>query len=62
MQLYSIMCDAIRASEIAARPLEPRTSVTVHVRGNDRTITITRARTDRPEIISERICGFDETL
>lgn len=61
MSLYSIATDAIRAAEIALRPLSDKESCSVHIRSTGQ-IVITRARIDKPEIISERICGFDDTL
>jgi len=61
MTIYTIACEAIRAAEIAKRPIEHNTSLSVHFR-NDGSVVITRARIDRPEIISERIAKLDECV
>ena len=62
MTIYTIACNAIRDAEIALRPIEKHTSLSVHFRASDMAFLITRARTDAPEIISERIAQMDECI
>jgi len=62
MNIYTIACDAIRSAELAKRQLAKNTSLSVHLRSVDGTVVLTRSRTDRPEIISERVLKFDDPL
>jgi len=61
MTLYSIACDSIRSAVMTREPLAEHESLSVHIRGACE-VVITRARTDRPEIISERVCVLDSVL
>lgn len=66
MQLYDLICDAVRHEEIRRRPLADNTNCEVHFRatGSDGApeIVVSRHRIDRPERISERVYHVDDVL
>lgn len=62
MQIYSMITNAIRVEELKLRPLGDKESCSVHFRSGDATFVVTRARTDRPDVGSERIYTADDSL
>ena len=61
MTAYSLATEAIRAAILNREPLKNNESLSVHIRGACE-VVVTRARTDRPEIISENVVGLDSIV
>jgi hypothetical protein len=62
MTFYTIATEAIRSAVLAKEPLRENESLSVHIREAGCKAVVIRARTDRPEIISEKVYGIDDSL